>query len=83
MSTAPALLEFWFDVTQNQDAVYRDLWFQPDDNFRAAARRFADDYERAARGELNAWQQSASGALALILLLDQFPNLFYPQTARL
>ena len=39
--------------------------------------KFLPTYEAAARGELAAWEESAEGALALVLLLDQFPrNLF-------
>ena len=39
--------------------------------------RFEAMHHDAARGELAAWEDSAEGALALLLLLDQFPrNMF-------
>jgi uncharacterized protein (DUF924 family) len=38
--------------------------------------RFLPTYEAAANGELAAWEQSVEGALALVLLLDQFPQHF-------
>ena len=76
------ILQFWFATAQVEDAAYRNIWFAPDDNFRQSAQRFEADYERAARGELSAWQQNPEGALALILLLDQFPNLLFPGSAR-
>ncbi len=83
MSVATEILEFWFDDSANENASgYRQIWFQPDDDFRQSAQRFEADYERAARGELSEWRQNPEGALALILLLDQFPNLLFPKTAR-
>ena len=52
-------------------------WFARDDAFDAAIRdRFEALHHAAARGELD-WGESAEGALALLILLDQFPrNLF-------
>ena len=46
--------------------------------FRLTIRtRFLALQEAAARGELSAWEESAEGALALVILLDQFPrNMF-------
>ncbi|WP_428245780.1 DUF924 family protein [Ferrovibrio sp.] len=50
-------------------------WFSKnaafDDVFRA---RFLSLHEQAARGELDHWLDDAEGALALLLLLDQFPR---------
>jgi len=55
-----------------------DKWWVSDPAFDAAIRvRFLDLYEAAARGELGAWEDQPDGALALIIVLDQFPrNLF-------
>jgi len=55
-----------------------DMWFTQDEAFDAAIRtRFLPLYEAAARGELSAWEETPDGALALIIVLDQFPrNLF-------
>ena len=50
-------------------------WFAKDDAFDAEiAARFKSAHHAAARGELADWQASAEGALALLILLDQFPR---------
>lgn len=53
-------------------------WYVRDEAFDAAIReRFLAAHEAAARGELWGWEDTPEGALALLLLLDQFPrNLF-------
>jgi len=59
-----------------------DRWFQKDETERGAfdeevRQRFLALHERAAAGELKQWENTAEGALALLLLLDQFPrNMF-------
>jgi uncharacterized protein (DUF924 family) len=79
MSSIDEILDFWF--AQGKEAEYaqrRRVWFRKDPSFDQAIRtRFRTDYEQAAAGKLNDWQESAQGCLALILLLDQFPrNMF-------
>lgn len=50
-----------------------DRWFKRDDAFDAAIRdRFAGLHAEAAAGKLDGWAETADGALALVLLLDQF-----------
>jgi uncharacterized protein (DUF924 family) len=75
MSDAAAILEFWFgdDVT-----LPRPAWFQRDAAFDAAIRqRFAALVVPAREGALDGWAATPEGALALLILLDQFPrNLF-------
>jgi uncharacterized protein (DUF924 family) len=53
-------------------------WFAKDDRFDAAIRlKFEPVHFAAARGEYDAWMDSAEGCLSLLILLDQFPrNLF-------
>lgn len=53
-------------------------WFMHDAAFDAEIRtRFEDAHFAAARGEFADWEESAEGALGLLLLTDQFPrNLF-------
>jgi uncharacterized protein (DUF924 family) len=53
-------------------------WFSKTPAFDQDLRtRFLDLHFAASRGELNAWAETAEGALALLLLLDQFPrNMF-------
>jgi uncharacterized protein (DUF924 family) len=55
-----------------------DRWFNKDPAFdKQIHDRFFDTYEAAAAGKLSDWEQSANGALALLILLDQFPrNMF-------
>jgi uncharacterized protein (DUF924 family) len=58
-------------------------WFEKsaarDDEIR---RRFLTTYEAAAAGKLTGWEQNAEGALALLILLDQFPRNMFRGEAR-
>ncbi len=72
-STSPEeLLEFWF----TQPA--RDYWFGAPPEFDdELADRYLGLWRHAALGRLNHWTKTAHGALALVIVLDQFPlNLF-------
>ena len=71
--------KFWFGKEGDSDyGQYRDVWFNPDEAFIAEVKeRFTDIHTRAAAGELDDWQETPEGALALILLLDQMSNLIY------
>jgi uncharacterized protein (DUF924 family) len=63
-----ALLDFWRDAGPQR-------WFRRDDAFDARFRdRFLPAHEAAAAGQLEGWGATAQGALALVLLLDQFPR---------
>ena len=60
------------------------LWFAKDAQFDARFReRFLRDHEAAARGELMQWQATPEGALALVILLDQFPRNAFRGTSRM
>src|SRR6185295_3746771 len=60
------------------------LWFAKDEKFDARFRdRFLREHEAAARGELQHWQSTPDGALALVLLLDQFPRNAFRGTSRM
>jgi uncharacterized protein (DUF924 family) len=69
--TPQEITAFWLAAGPKQ-------WFQKSDAFDAELRaKFSDMHHAAARGELDNWSASAEGALALVLVLDQFPrNLF-------
>jgi len=69
--TPETILSFW------REAGY-DKWFGKDDAFDAAIRdSFMTTYEAAASGKLSSWEATADGALALCIVLDQFPrNMF-------
>jgi uncharacterized protein (DUF924 family) len=63
------VLRFWF----TDDA--RPFWFKRDAAFDAAIReRFSALVDRAHAGELDDWLDTPEGALALVILLDQFPR---------
>jgi uncharacterized protein (DUF924 family) len=60
-----------------------DRWFGKDVAFDQACRdRFMATYEAAARGDLNEWELTPEGALAVVLLLDQFPRNMFRGTRR-
>jgi uncharacterized protein (DUF924 family) len=60
------------------------LWFAKDDAFDRRFRdTFIEAHKAACRGELDSWQQTPGGALALILLLDQFPRNAFRGTPRM
>ncbi len=76
---ARAVLDFWFGTPDSPDyGTSRDEWFNKDEAFDSLIRnQFLMDYERAATGDFDDWAETCDGALALIILLDQFPrNLF-------
>ncbi len=70
-TTAADVLDFWF---QGDPAIWRtDPWFKKNDEFDATIRtRFAAAVQAAQDGVLDAWTATPEGALALLLLLDQF-----------
>jgi uncharacterized protein (DUF924 family) len=75
------ILQFWFG--DGSDPQHERRWFMQDAAFDEACRAgFLADHERAAVGELDGWKQSPLGALALILLLDQFPRNMFRGTPR-
>jgi uncharacterized protein (DUF924 family) len=60
-----------------------DKWFIKDAAFDEDIRaRFLPTYAAAAAGELAAWENSAEGALALLIVLDQFPRNMFRNDAR-
>lgn len=72
------------DVVQFWKAAGPELWFAKDDDFDHRFRtRFLALYEEAAAGGLDHWTTTATGSLALILLLDQFPRNSFRGTPRM
>jgi uncharacterized protein (DUF924 family) len=62
----------------------RSMWFAKDANFdRRFHERFIRAHEAAMCGELNDWLATPNGALALIILLDQFPRNSFRGTSRM
>jgi len=74
--TAADILAFWRQAGP-------DRWYAREDAFDADIRaRYLALWQRAAAGELSAWEASDDGALALTILLDQFPRNMFRGTAR-
>lgn len=70
------IIHFWFEETEPQ------LWFQNNPQFDDRVRdRFAVTYDMAKDGLSNNWAVDAEGALALCLVLDQFPRRLFRGTA--
>jgi uncharacterized protein (DUF924 family) len=77
MSEVRDVLDFWYGQE------FRPHWFARspalDEQIR---RRFGALVERAAQGQCAHWENSAEGALALLLCLDQFPRNMHRGTPR-
>lgn len=70
-----SVLNFWFSEIQPRQ------WFVKDQAFDAEiTRRFTGAHTRAKAGELNAWGDQGDGALALVLVLDQFSRNMFRNT---
>ena len=71
MTTPADILAFWREAG-------RDRWYRKDDAFDdEVRRRYLELWRAAAAGELSSWEASDDGALALVIVLDQFPrNMF-------
>jgi uncharacterized protein (DUF924 family) len=71
------------DVLAFWRAAGPEKWFAKDDAFDAAIRdKFLATYEAAAAGRLPAWEATPDGALALVIVLDQFPRNMFRGSAR-
>lgn len=69
------VLAFWFGEPGTPEyGKPRQVWFRKSPVFDERVRVFLPIHEQAAAREYDAWQQNPEGALALILLLDQFPR---------
>ena len=58
-------------------------WYKKDDAFDAEVRRrFLELWQQAAAGQLASWEETDDGALALVIVLDQFPRNMFRGDAR-
>lgn len=73
------VLDFWFGAAPYEP---RKVWFERDHAFDRACAAFAEEQARAAVGAYDDWAASPEGALALVLLLDQFPRNLFRGSAR-
>jgi uncharacterized protein (DUF924 family) len=81
---AVAILDFWFGPPGSPErGADRDVWFRKDTAFDDAVRqRFGDAVNIAVAGGFGEWCTSAGGALARVLLLDQFTRNIFRDTPR-
>lgn len=78
------VLDFWFGAADAPEhGRARPEWFRKSEAFDEAIRtRFEHLYEAAARGALSDWLEQPRSALALVIVLDQFPRNMYRGTPR-
>ena len=70
------LINFWFSDQASQ------YWFNSTEVFdQQLIDSYADTWRQAKQGELDDWQHTATGNLALVIVLDQFPLSMFRGTA--
>jgi uncharacterized protein (DUF924 family) len=67
ITTAADVVAFWRDAGPSR-------WFARDDVFDARCRELLGLHFAAASGRLDEWRSDPTGALALLILLDQIPR---------
>ena len=76
MPTPAEILAFWREAGHHR-------WYKRDDAFDAEVRRrHLGLWHDAAAGKLSSWEASDDGALALVIVLDQFPRNMFRGDAR-
>jgi uncharacterized protein (DUF924 family) len=76
IASADDVLTFW-------RAAGEKKWFAKNDAFDADIKsHFLDTYEAAAAGKLADWEGTPDGAVALTIVLDQFPRNMFRRDAR-
>ena len=82
---AEDILDFWFEgVADHPQAIAArsKVWFQSGPAFDLlCSERFRELHGRAARGELDEWQETPRGALALVVVLDQLSRNIHRGTS--
>lgn len=81
---AESIITFWFGARDGPEfGRKRARWFKKDPIFDQTIRDdFMDLYQQAVDGGLDAWKETPDGALALLILLDQFPRNMFRNEAR-
>jgi uncharacterized protein (DUF924 family) len=75
-ATPAEILAFWREAGP-------DRWYKKDGAFDdEVRRRYSGLWQDAAAGRLSAWEASDEGALALTIVLDQFPRNMFRGDAR-
>jgi uncharacterized protein (DUF924 family) len=78
------VLDFWFGAPDSPERGRpRKAWFEKSDAFDATVReRFLATHAAADAGALDAWRRTPHAALALVIVLDQFPRNMFRGAAR-
>ena len=76
MTTTPDdILDFWFS-----DRMQKHWFSSTPEIDQEILDKYEDLWQQAASGRLDSWCETASGSLALVIVLDQFPlNMFRNQ----
>lgn len=84
IATAQQVLDFWFGPPEDPGhRLPRPAWFRKDPVFDGEIReRFGATIEAALAGRLEAWAGTPQGALAQVIVLDQFTRNAFRDTAR-
>jgi uncharacterized protein (DUF924 family) len=83
------ILEFWFQGITDDTVIQKskppfNLWFSGGRRFdQAITEGFEETYIQAKSGECRSWEGAPKGALALILLFDQFARNMYRNTPKM
>jgi len=78
MTTAENVLEFWFGASPH---ATREAWFRKDPTFDDAIRaQFGAAVTAALTGAFASWTATPHGALARVILLDQFTRNIHRDT---
>ena len=84
MSEPEDILDFWFGELNELGCAapnQRKLWWTKSDAFDDAIRaKFASDYESIVAGDRERWRATPQGALAYIIVLDQFSRNMFRNT---
>ena len=76
IASPESVLAFWREAGPKK-------WFTKDSAFDEAIRaRFLETYQAATAEKLSDWERTAEGALALAIVLDQFPRNMFRGDAR-
>lgn len=84
LATIEQIIDFWFGVPGDPGrGKRREIWWQSTPELDAEIReRFEATWEAGLRGDLDHWLDTRRGALALVILLDQFPRNMFRKSAR-
>jgi len=81
------VLDFWFgelDELGRSSPEHRKRWWSKSDSFdRAIQSEFLNDYEAIVAGDRETWRSTDRGALAYILVLDQFSRNMFRGTPKM